>query len=60
MAPQNPLRWIATLADWFELRGVYVPGENSRAVQPWREFGWLVIGWLAALGLFVLLFALAT
>ncbi|MGH3516018.1 MAG: hypothetical protein ACRDQ7_01065 [Haloechinothrix sp.] len=60
MPSRNPLRWIANLADWFELRGVYVPGEDSRSVQPWREFGWIFVGWLAALGLFVLLFALAS
>ncbi|MGH3950140.1 MAG: hypothetical protein ACRDSE_13615 [Pseudonocardiaceae bacterium] len=60
MASPNPLRWMADLADRFEMRGVYVPGEDSRNVQPWREFGWIFVGWLAALGMFILLFALAS
>ncbi|QWF82607.1 hypothetical protein [Amycolatopsis sp. CA-230715] len=49
-------RW----ADWFEQRGVYVPGEDNRTVSPWRDFGWLIIAWLAGLAAFVLFFALAT
>jgi hypothetical protein len=57
---RNPLRVIPRLADWFEMRGVYVPGEDKHTLQPWRDFGWLFAGWLLALGLFVLLFAVAT
>lgn len=60
MPRRNPLRWIPDLADWFELRGVYVPGEDTRGVQPWREFGWMFVGWLIILGMFVLLFAFAS
>lgn len=58
--PVNPLRSATKLADWFENRGVYVPGEDNRRVQPWREFGWVLTGWVVALGMFVLFFALAT
>lgn len=56
----NPLRWVNTLADRFEERGVYVPGDESGSVQPWRDFGWVVVAWIFALGIFVLFFALAT
>lgn len=55
----NPLRWVRDAAEWFEERGVYVPGDDSGAVQPWRVFGWIFVGWILALGLFVLLFAVA-
>ncbi|MDV6011825.1 hypothetical protein [Haloechinothrix sp. LS1_15] len=60
MRTANPLRLIAGLADWFEMRGVYVPGKDTAQVQPWREFGWLFIVWVLAVVLFILLFALAT
>lgn len=56
----NPWRVVTNLADWFEVRGVYVPRRDTAQVQPWREFGWLLIGWLLGLTLFVLVFALAT
>lgn len=59
MRTLNPLRWPGKLADWFEARGVYVPGEESRSVEPWRDFGWVFVGWIIALGMFVLFFALA-
>ncbi|MFC4004806.1 hypothetical protein ACFS2C_23990 [Prauserella oleivorans] len=59
MSARNPLRWPGLLADWFEMRGVYVPGEDNRLVDPWRDWGWLIVGWLATLAVFILLFALA-
>ncbi|WP_216215524.1 hypothetical protein [Amycolatopsis aidingensis] len=59
MPARNPLRWLVRWADWFELRGVYVPGEDKQAVDPWRDFGWLIVAWLAGLGMFILFFALA-
>lgn len=55
----NPLRWVRDSIEWFEERGVYVPGDDSGTVQPWRAFGWIFVGWIVALGLFVLLFAIA-
>ncbi len=60
MRTLNPLRWVARLADSFEERGVYVPGIDGGPVQPWREFGWAIVGWIFTIGLFVLFFALAT
>lgn len=59
MPSRNPLRWLAQWADWFEMRGVYVPGEDNRTVDPWRDFGWLIAAWVATLGAFILFFALA-
>lgn len=56
---RNPLRFLAHWADWFEARGVYVPGEETRAVNPWRDFGWLIVAWLVGLGVFILFFAFA-
>lgn len=56
---RNPLRLLVRFADWFEMRGVYVPGEESRAVDPWRDFGWLIVAWLAGLAIFVLFLAWA-
>ncbi|MCU1683308.1 MAG: hypothetical protein JWQ81_4047 [Amycolatopsis sp.] len=56
---RNPVGFLARWADWFEARGVYVPGEETRAVNPWRDFGWLIIAWLVGLGVFVLFFAFA-
>jgi hypothetical protein len=55
----NPISWLERWADWFERRGVYVPGEGSRAVDPWRDFGWLIVAWVAGLALFILFFAIA-
>lgn len=56
----NPLRWIVRWADWFESRGVYVPGEDNRSLSPWRDFGWLIAGWLIAVSAFVVFFAFAS
>lgn len=60
MRSLNPLRCVTRLADSFEERGVYVPGIDGGPVQPWREFGWAIVGWIFTIGLFVLFFALAT
>ena len=47
------------LVDRFEARGVYVPGDDSKPISPWRDFGWPIAGWLLAIALFVLIFAIA-
>jgi hypothetical protein len=47
-------------ADWFEVRGVYVPGEDNRPIEPFRDFGWLIVAWVIGLGVFVLFFAIAS
>lgn len=49
------LRWV----DRFEARGVYVPGEDNKAISPWRDFGWLIAAFLITVAVFVLFFALA-
>lgn len=59
MRKGNPIGWLAHWADWFERRGVYVPGEESRSVDPWRDFGWLIVAWVVGLALFILFFAIA-
>ncbi|MQA11171.1 MAG: hypothetical protein GEU98_21955 [Pseudonocardiaceae bacterium] len=59
MRVPNPFRWARRWVDWFEARGGYVQGEDSRAIRPGREFGWLITGWLLAVGLFIMFFALA-
>jgi hypothetical protein len=51
---------IRHLVDRFEASGVYVPGEDNKAISPWRDFGWLFAGFLIAVAVFVLLFALAS
>jgi cobalamin biosynthesis protein CobD/CbiB len=56
----NPVFWMVRWADWFESRGVYVPGEDSRNVSTWRDFGWLIAGWLVAVSAFVVFFAVAS
>ncbi|WP_158888267.1 hypothetical protein [Amycolatopsis anabasis] len=60
MPGRNPARWLLHWADWFEMRGVYVPGEDNRQVDPWRDFGWLIVAWLAGVSAFIVFFALAT
>jgi hypothetical protein len=50
---------ILHLVDRFEARGIYVPGEDNKTVSLWRDFGWLLTGFLIAVAIFVLLFALA-
>lgn len=56
----NPVAWMVRWADWFESRGVYVPGEDSRNLSTWRDFGWLIAGWLVAVSAFVVFFAVAS
>lgn len=56
----NPLSWFVRWADWFESRGVYVPGEDSRSLSTLRDFGWLIVGWLIAVSAFVVLFAIVS
>lgn len=56
---RNPLRVVRKWTDWFENRGVYIPGEESRAVDPVRDFGWLMVAWGAGVAVFILLFAFA-
>jgi hypothetical protein len=50
---------ILHLVDRFEARGIYVPGEDNKSISPLRDFGWLIAGFLVAVAVFVLLFALA-
>jgi hypothetical protein len=52
----NPLSWLVRWADWFEARGVYVPGEDNRSLSTWRDFGWLITGWLIAVAALVVFF----
>lgn len=59
MPTRNPLRWLTSWADWFEQRGVYVPGEESPAMSPWRDFGWMLVAWLIGLATFIVFFAFA-
>ncbi|EIF00157.1 hypothetical protein [Saccharomonospora glauca] len=59
MGGRRLLRWPDEWADWFEKRGVYVPGEDNRVVDPWRDWGWLIVLWLAGLATFILVFAIA-
>ncbi len=56
----NPVSWFVRWADWFESRGVYVPGEESGSLSTLRDFGWLIAGWLIALSAFVVLFAIVS
>jgi hypothetical protein len=60
MPGRSPFGWMSRWADWFEQRGVYVPGEDNHTVDPWRDFGWLIVVWVIAVGGFILFFALAT
>lgn len=48
------------LVDRFEERGIYVPGEDNKAISPLRDFGWLIAAFLVTVAIFVLLFALAS
>lgn len=57
---RNPFRLIMRTVEWFDSRGVYVPGEDSRSLSPWRDFGWIIIAWLVTVAAFIVLFALAT
>ena len=59
MAAMEVPRPFRTAVDWFEARGVYVPGEDNRAISPWRDFGWLIATWLFTVSVLVIFFALA-
>ncbi|RZS34091.1 hypothetical protein EV193_110241 [Herbihabitans rhizosphaerae] len=50
------VRWV----DRFEERGVYVPGEDNRAISPWRDYGWTIAAWLVAVGMLLVFFAMAS
>ncbi|HEY2701482.1 MAG TPA: hypothetical protein VGJ45_38925 [Pseudonocardiaceae bacterium] len=56
----NPFVYIARTVEWFESRGVYVPGEDSRSLSPWRDFGWIIIAWLVTVAGLIVLLAVAT
>lgn len=56
----NPLSWFVRWADWFESRGVYVPGEESGSLSTLRDFGWLIAGWLIGVSAFFVLFAIVS
>ena len=56
---RNPLAVLRRIVDRFEMRGVYVPGEEDRSLVPGRDFGWLIAAWLMAIALFVVLIAIA-
>ncbi|HEX6358526.1 hypothetical protein [Actinophytocola sp.] len=60
MRAPRALMAILHLVDRFEARGIYVPGEDNKTISPWRDFGWLIAGFLVAVALFVLLFAFAS
>lgn len=56
----NPLVYLVRTVEWFESRGVYVPGEDSRSLSPWRDFGWIIIAWLVTVAGLIVLLAAAT
>lgn len=59
MRAPRPLSAVLRLVDRFEERGVYVPGEDNRALSPWRDFGWLIATYLVTIAVLILFFALA-
>lgn len=59
MRAPRPIAAVLRLIDRFEARGVYVPGEDDKAISPWRDFGWPIAAWLVAVAVFVLVFAMA-
>lgn len=59
MRAPRALMAVLHLVDRFEARGIYVPGEDNKSMSAWRDFGWLFAGFLVAVAVFVLLFALA-
>jgi hypothetical protein len=52
-------RVFVRFVDRFEERGVYVPGEDNKAISPWRDFGWLIAAFMITMAVFILFFALA-
>ncbi|HWM03716.1 MAG TPA: hypothetical protein VNP92_15390 [Actinophytocola sp.] len=59
MRAPRALGAVQSLIDRFEARGVYVPGEDNKAISPWRDFGWLIATWIVTVAVFILFFALA-
>jgi len=59
MRTPAPIRTVLSWVDRFEQRGVYVPGENNRPISPWRDYGWTIAGWLLAVAMFIVFFAMA-
>jgi|GEM_PF-3417636 len=59
MYGRTPLRWVGRWADWFERRGVYSPGENTRRMTAVGDFGWLIAVWLLGVAVLILVLALA-
>jgi hypothetical protein len=57
--PMRAQRVLDKLVDQFEARGVYVPGEDNKAISPWRDFGWLIALWLVTVAVLILFFAMA-
>lgn len=60
MRASDRLRWLWRWADWFERRGVYTPGEDTRGMDAVGDFGWLISLWLLGVAVLILVFALAT
>lgn len=57
---RNPVALFVRWVDWFERRGAYVPGADTRPLSAWRDFSWWITGWLVTVGLLVLVFAMAS
>lgn len=55
----HPLRLLDALVDRFEARGVYVPGDDKKAISAWRDYGWLIALWMVTVALLILFFAMA-
>jgi hypothetical protein len=47
------------LVDRFEANGVYVQGDDNKAISPWRDFAWIIALWLITVAVLVLFFAMA-
>ncbi|MBO0839684.1 MAG: hypothetical protein J2O49_02550 [Sciscionella sp.] len=56
----NPVALFVRLVNWFETRGVYLPGEEAQSLSPWRDLGWPIALLLVSIGLFLVFFAIAT
>ncbi len=59
MRTPHPVHAVMRLVDRFEASGVYVPGEDSKPISAWRDFGWIITVWLVTVAVFVLFFAMA-
>lgn len=56
----NPVAAFQAWVEWFEQRGVYVPGEDSRTLSAWQDFTWWIVGWLLGVAVLVVFFAVAS